>query len=51
MIAGVVCVSVTPPSAELKKLSEHFQSVVRRGRFGKDLDVEGSGSITLFEGI
>jgi hypothetical protein len=51
MIAAVVCVSVTPPPAKLKKLPEHSQSVERCGKSGKDLEVEGSGSITSFEGI
>jgi hypothetical protein len=32
--------------AKLKKLPEHSQSVERCGRFEKDLNVEGCGSIT-----
>jgi hypothetical protein len=46
MIPGVICVSVTPPTSQLKKLTEHSQLLERCGRLGRDLDVEGSGSIT-----
>jgi hypothetical protein len=49
MMADVVCLSVTPLPAKLKKLPEYSQSVEGSGRFKKDLDVEGSGSITSFE--
>jgi hypothetical protein len=51
MIAGVVCVSVNPIGAKLKELPEHSQSVEWCGRFRKDLDVEGSGSIMSFKSI
>jgi hypothetical protein len=39
------------PPAKLKQLPEHSQSVEQCGSFKKNLDVEGSGSITSFEGI
>jgi hypothetical protein len=51
MIAGVVCVSVTPLPAKVKKLPEHSQSVELYGKFMKNLDVEGSGSIMSFNSI
>jgi hypothetical protein len=37
------------PPAKLKKLPEHSQSVELFVMFGKDLDIEGSGSITSSE--
>jgi hypothetical protein len=47
MIAGMVCVSVTHPTSQVKKFLEHSQLVERCGRFRKDLEVEASGSTRL----
>jgi hypothetical protein len=50
-LAGMVRVLVTPLPAKLKKHPEHSQSLERCRKFEKDVDVEGSESITSFKSI
>jgi hypothetical protein len=45
-IAGAVCVRYSSHQPRVKKLPEQSQSVERCGRYRKDQDVEGPGSIT-----
>jgi hypothetical protein len=45
MIAGVVYQLLIPPT-QVKKLPEHSRPLERWGTYEKDLDTEGSGSIT-----
>jgi hypothetical protein len=49
-IAGVVYQLLIPP-AQVKKPPEHSRPVERCGKYEKDLETEGSGSITSFGNI
>jgi hypothetical protein len=50
MIAGVVYQLLIPPS-QVKRLPEHSRPLKQGGKYKKDLDTEGSGSITSSERI
>jgi hypothetical protein len=50
MIAGVVYQLLIPPS-QVKRLPEHSRRLKQWAKYKKDLDTEGSGSITSSERI